>query len=102
MQASKNSGIRNEAFLNNALQQGLSGTCPTFEILLDLSGDPIKNEIEFRKFIAMCTSLPALNFRFTGSQVLARPSEWLELLRRYGNVAPFFLCRAFAKQCEFC
>src|SRR6266702_1856909 len=26
----------------------------------------------------------------TGSQVLARPSEWLELLRRYGNVAPFF------------
>lgn len=27
----------------------------------------------------------------TSSQVLARPSEWLELLRRYGNVAPFFL-----------
>jgi len=26
----------------------------------------------------------------TSSQVLARPSEWLELLRRYGNVAPFF------------
>src|ERR1700686_4163359 len=27
----------------------------------------------------------------TSSQVLARPSEWLELLRRYGNVPLFFL-----------
>ena len=41
----------------------------------------------------------------TSSQVLARPSEWLELLRRYGNVAPFFLpvtgtARTCSKPCR--
>ena len=34
----------------------------------------------------------------TSSQVLARPSEWLELLRRYGNVAPFF-CLKRSRAC---
>jgi hypothetical protein len=34
----------------------------------------------------------------TSSQVLARPSEWLELLRRYGNVAPFFCLNIRAQQ----
>src|SRR5476649_1220674 len=39
----------------------------------------------------------------TSSQVLARPSEWLELLRRYGNVAPFFcLLSAHNKVCSNC